>query len=45
MFKLEIKASEGGQDSKLLVHEMTNIYKKACKLENYNILKEEYSNA
>lgn len=32
---LEIRASEGGQDSKLLVEELTNIYLKSARLNNF----------
>lgn len=34
--KLEIRASEGGNDSKLLVEDLTNIYVRACKNQAYN---------
>jgi protein subunit release factor A len=36
---LEIRASEGGDDSKLLVKDLANIYLKSCKNNNftYNI--------
>lgn len=37
---LEIKAAEGGTDSKLLVQEMTNIYKKACQNHSFSITSE-----
>lgn len=33
---LEIRASEGGQDSKLLVEELTNIYLKSVRLNNFS---------
>ena len=33
---LEIRASEGGKDSKLLVNDMKNIYIKACQVNNFN---------
>ena len=33
-FKLEIRDAEGGKDAKLLVEDMTNIYIKACKINN-----------
>lgn len=33
---LEIRASEGGTDSKLLVHDMRDIYIKAAKNNNFN---------
>ena len=33
---LEIRASEGGQDSKLLVVDMKDIYIKAAKTNNFN---------
>jgi protein subunit release factor A len=33
---LEIRASEGGEDSKLLVIDMMNIYIKTAKLNSYN---------
>ena len=32
---LQIKAAEGGDDSKLLVKEMAGIYKKTAKVENF----------
>tara|TARA_R110000796_G_scaffold92039_2_gene196272 strand:+ start:770 stop:931 length:162 start_codon:yes stop_codon:yes gene_type:complete len=32
---LEIRASEGGEDSKLLVGEMVNIYTKAARVNNF----------
>ena len=34
---LEIRPAEGGDDSKLLVQEMTDIYKQVCAVENYKI--------
>lgn len=34
-YKLEIKDSEGGEDSKLLVDEMFNIYTKAMLRNNF----------
>jgi protein subunit release factor A len=33
--QIEIRASEGGNDSKLLVEDLTNIYVRACKNNNY----------
>lgn len=33
---LEIRASEGGEDSKLLVNEMYDIYMKTAKNNNFN---------
>ncbi len=33
---LEIRASEGGEDSKLLVGDMLNIYIKTAKINNIN---------
>lgn len=38
---LEIRASEGGNDSKLLVNDLTNIYTKACRSNNYSYKVEE----
>lgn len=35
--KLEIRAAEGGEDSKLLVGEMVDIYKKAASLNNFKV--------
>lgn len=32
---LEIRASEGGNDSKLLVKDLTDIYLKSCKNNNF----------
>lgn len=32
---LEIRASEGGNDSKLLVKDLTNIYLKSCKINKF----------
>lgn len=37
MIQIQIKASEGGNDSKLLVEDMYNIYRKACNLNNFEI--------
>jgi len=37
---LEIKAAEGGTDSKLLVEDMANIYKKACQNNSFSISSE-----
>ena len=37
---LEIKAAEGGDDAKLLVGEMKNIYQKACNKQGFKITKE-----
>lgn len=34
---LEIRAAEGGQDSKLLVEDMALIYQKACTIRNTQI--------
>jgi protein subunit release factor A len=33
--QLEIRASEGGNDSKLLVNDLTSIYSKSCKIKNF----------
>lgn len=33
---IEIRASEGGQDSKLLVDDLTNIYIKSAKNNNFD---------
>lgn len=33
---LEIRASEGGQDSKLLVEELLNIYLKSARINNFS---------
>jgi protein subunit release factor A len=33
---LEIRDAEGGQDAKLLVSDMKDIYIKACRLNNFN---------
>ena len=33
---LELKAGEGGMDSKLLVTEMAEIYKKTAQVENFS---------
>lgn len=33
---IEIRASEGGNDSKLLVKDLTNIYKKSCRNNNFS---------
>ena len=33
---VEIRDSEGGQDAKLLVQDMANIYLKAAQQENFN---------
>lgn len=35
-YRLEITDAEGGKDAKLLVADMTNIYIKACKINNIN---------
>jgi protein subunit release factor A len=32
---IEIRAAEGGQDSKLLVEDMAGIYQKACSINNF----------
>lgn len=34
--KIEIRASEGGNDSKLLVKDLTDIYTKSCRNNNYS---------
>ena len=34
--KLEIRASEGGNDSKLLVKDLTDIYTKACRNKDFS---------
>jgi protein subunit release factor A len=34
---LEIRASEGGDDSKLLVQDLSNIYQKSCRANNFTI--------
>jgi protein subunit release factor A len=34
--QMEIRPAEGGEDSKLLIKEMKNIYIKACKLQNFD---------
>jgi len=34
---LEIRAAEGGQDSKLLVKDMVNIYTKVCSQNNFAV--------
>jgi protein subunit release factor A len=33
---IEIRASEGGNDSKLLVNDLTNIYTKSCRNNNFS---------
>jgi len=33
---IEIRASEGGNDSKLLVKDLTNIYLKSCRNNNFS---------
>ena len=33
---IEIRASEGGNDSKLLVNDLTNIYIKSCRNNNFS---------
>lgn len=38
---LEIRASEGGNDSKLLVNDLTNIYTKSCRNNNFSYKLEE----
>ena len=38
---IEIRASEGGDDSKLLVKDLTNIYVKSCKTNGYSYTLEE----
>jgi len=39
--KLEIRASEGGNDSKLLVKDLTDIYTKSCRNKNFTYKVEE----
>jgi protein subunit release factor A len=39
--KLEIRASEGGNDSKLLVQDLTNIYTKVCRIHDFTYKVEE----
>lgn len=34
--KLEIRASEGGNDSKLLVKDLTDIYTKVCRMKDFS---------
>ena len=38
---IEIRASEGGNDSKLLVRDLTNIYSKSCRSKNFDYKIEE----
>lgn len=38
---VEIRASEGGNDSKLLVKDLTNIYLKTCRNNNFKYNVEE----
>jgi protein subunit release factor A len=38
---IEIRASEGGNDSKLLVNDLTNIYTKSCRNNNFSYKVEE----
>lgn len=38
---IEIRASEGGNDSKLLVKDLTNIYTKSCRNNNFSYKVEE----
>lgn len=38
---LEIRASEGGNDSKLLVNDLANIYVKSCRNNNFSYKREE----
>jgi protein subunit release factor A len=38
---IEIRASEGGNDSKLLVKDLTNIYLKSCRNNNFTYKVEE----
>lgn len=38
---LEIRASEGGNDSKLLVNDLTGIYTKSCRNNNFSYKVEE----
>jgi len=33
---IEIRASEGGNDSKLLVNDLTGIYSKSCRNNNFS---------
>lgn len=35
-FVIEIRASEGGNDSKLLVKDLTDIYTKSCRNNNFS---------
>ena len=35
--KLEIRAAEGGEDAKLLVNEMADIYKKAANINSFDL--------
>jgi protein subunit release factor A len=39
--KIEIRASEGGNDSKLLVKDLTNIYTKVCRNNDFSYKVEE----
>ena len=39
--KLEIRASEGGNDSKLLVKDLTDIYTKSCRNKDFEYKVEE----
>ncbi len=34
---VELRASEGGDDSKLLVEDMVGIYTKACRINNFQL--------
>ena len=34
--QIEIRASEGGQDSKLLVEDLMNIYAKSCRVKGFD---------
>jgi protein subunit release factor A len=38
---IEIRASEGGNDSKLLVKDLTDIYTKSCRINNFSYRVEE----
>lgn len=37
MIKLEIRAAEGGEDSKLIVGEMVDIYKKSANVNGFTL--------
>ena len=34
---LELRSAEGGSDSKLLMKDLADVYKKAAKIENFSI--------